>query len=314
MAFRIKPKETVTDAVQRIAVEQIENALAEIDDSDLNVHETIHQVRKRCKKIRGVIRLVRPAMKNYSAENAWFRDAARKLSDLRDATTLLECFDALMERYKEDVNAESYAPVRDILVKRRNAVAEAQDLDERLDAFREMMEAGRERVKSWKIKGHGYDAVSGGLKKTYKRSRKAMDSAYADPAPERFHEWRKRVKYNRYHTRLIRELWPEVLRPLRDEVKRLSDRLGEDHDLAVLREILVSEEARFGSPQDHIVLLSLIDNRRKELQAWAHPLGRRLYAEEPKRYARRLGRCWKAWTSEQKLNQALADEAAELYS
>lgn len=62
MAYALaQDDDTVEAGMRRIAAEQIERAIAEIDDTGLDRHETVHQVRKRCKKVRGLVRLVRPA-------------------------------------------------------------------------------------------------------------------------------------------------------------------------------------------------------------------------------------------------------------
>ncbi|MEZ4569166.1 MAG: hypothetical protein R2849_02320 [Thermomicrobiales bacterium] len=70
MAYRLEPDEALDVGVRRIATEQVEKALAELDDSDLDRHATVHQVRKRCKKIRGLLRLVRPGLENYSTRTS----------------------------------------------------------------------------------------------------------------------------------------------------------------------------------------------------------------------------------------------------
>ena len=81
---------TVAEGLQRIAGEQIGKALAEIDDDKLDRQAAVHQARKRCKKIRGLIRLVRSGFADYAVENAIFRDAARTLSFMRDTEAALE--------------------------------------------------------------------------------------------------------------------------------------------------------------------------------------------------------------------------------
>jgi hypothetical protein len=63
------------------------------------------------------------------------------------------------------------------------------------------------------------------------------------------------------------------------EAKRLSKLLGEDHDLAVLA-------AEVDDPQLH----DMIATRRADLLAQARDLGRRVYAERPKHFARRARR------------------------
>ncbi len=71
MGFRLQRGEAVNEGVRRIAGEQLEKAIAEIQNTELDRHEAVHQVRKRFKKIRGLIRLVRPAFEEtYDRENA----------------------------------------------------------------------------------------------------------------------------------------------------------------------------------------------------------------------------------------------------
>ena len=97
MGFRLQRGESINEEIQRIAEEQLEKAVAEIQDGELDRHEAVHQVRKRFKKIRGLIRLVRPAFeKTYQRENAMFRDAGREISAVRDAQSLIEAFDRLV--------------------------------------------------------------------------------------------------------------------------------------------------------------------------------------------------------------------------
>jgi hypothetical protein len=100
MSYRFYYRETMLENVQRVAFEQNEAAIAEIDDRKLDVHETVHQARKHCKKIRGLIRLVRPQFKKtYKFENAWYRDAARDLSSIRDAQSMIEIYDSIISRH-----------------------------------------------------------------------------------------------------------------------------------------------------------------------------------------------------------------------
>lgn len=52
MSFTFIIGESAGDGIRRMAREQIDRALEEISDSSLDRHDTVHQVRKRCKKIR----------------------------------------------------------------------------------------------------------------------------------------------------------------------------------------------------------------------------------------------------------------------
>jgi CHAD domain-containing protein len=101
----------------------------------------------------------------------------------------------------------------------------------------------------------------------------------AKPIDRRFHDWRKRVKDYWYVSRLLRRCWPELMENRVAELKRLSDLLGDDHDLAVMRSLLVHEQANLGDTTS--LLSGLLRQRQQELRAVAGPLGMRLYATAP---------------------------------
>jgi Group II intron, maturase-specific domain len=62
MSYRIHFNESLADAVPRIVCEQMDRAVAELTGPDPDVTKAIHQVRKRGKKIRGLLRLVRGSL------------------------------------------------------------------------------------------------------------------------------------------------------------------------------------------------------------------------------------------------------------
>ena len=300
MAYRLRRKKSVQKSIQKIAREQIDRAIAEINDPQLDRHAAVHQVRKRCKKIRGLVRLVRPQFEGvYDCENAWYRDAARDLSYVRDAQSIVETFDKLMGHFEDQIDREAFSPIRQQLTERRTKVAEDEvGLHERLDEFLDRMHRGRERIAGWQLRDDGFDAVSGGLTKTYARGRAAMKKAYDRPSTESFHEWRKRAKYHWHHMRLLRRVWEEAMRARRNAADLLSDYLGDDHDLSVLRETLADRPDQFGGKNTIQAAIGLIDRRQVELRTKAKTLGERLFAERPKRFAARLHRYWQAWRNE----------------
>jgi CHAD domain-containing protein len=312
MAFRILEAEGVPDGIRRIAGEQIDAAIAEICDPSLPEHEKIHQVRKRCKKLRAVLRLIRPWLGEvYARENAYFRDAARALSPLRDAQSVLDAYDALMARFDGEVERRTFAGVRRRLTLRKSRRAqEVTDLAQRFAHVRGLMEAVRERVATWPVDATGADAWRGGFELTYRRARKAMAAAYEAPSAERFHEWRKGVKYHWYHTRILQPLWDTELAARAGEGNALGEMLGSHHDLGVLRATLLDEAEGFGRGRPVAALVELIGRRRAELEADARPLGARLFAEKPRWIGARHVGYWDAWQEEQRCRRATAEEPA----
>ena len=240
MGYHLRTHEDVQEGVRRIASEQIQKAIREIDDSTMDRHEVVHRLRKRCKKLRGLLRLVRPELEDvYASENAFFRDLSRELSFVRDSQALIEAWDRLAEA-SADVSSASVALVREYLTHLREKVTgEDEDLNRRLEPVRESLQQSLARVSTWTLRDGGFDAVEGGLMQNYRRARKAMRHAYEASASEFFHEWRKRVKYHWHHARLLRNISPRLMRPHRRMAAELGELLGQDHDLAVLKQRLI---------------------------------------------------------------------------
>jgi hypothetical protein len=59
MSYRLHFNESLADGVPRIAREQLERAVAQLTAGDAAAADAVHEVRKRCKKIRGLLRLTR---------------------------------------------------------------------------------------------------------------------------------------------------------------------------------------------------------------------------------------------------------------
>lgn len=297
MSYRLNRSESVMDGVRRIAREQLEKAANEIQNEEMDRHESVHQVRKRFKKVRGLIRLVRPAFeKTYQRENANFRDAGRELSAVRDAQSLIEAFDRLI--VQPDENAEPAFPgIRNQLVERRQKIAgEQADLSEKLTVLSQDIQQAIERTGTWKLNEKGFDAIEGGFEKTYDRGRRAMEKAARKKADfDDFHEWRKRVKYHWYHCRLLQNLWKPLMKARRDEAKHLADLLGDDHDYSLLDLLLKQEANEFPCPQEVAEFREVIAKSQQSIRREAFLVGQRLYADKPKHLCRRLDSWWSIW-------------------
>jgi CHAD domain-containing protein len=292
MAYRLKVSDpTLGDAVRRIALDQAERARAEADDPALAPAEAIHQIRKRCKKLRGLIRLVRPGFAAYGEENAAIRDLARGLSGLRDLEALIETHDRLMAR--DDAEAARFAPVRAALTARKQAAPERVD-----DATRAALDALAGRIAGWQIEGKPAKVIAGGLERTWARAAAAHDDCRDAPTTEAMHEWRKRVKYHWYHCRILAPVWPGPVGARAAEAKRLSDILGDHHDLALYAAHLAGAEAPDLDPEAQIALGRITDRALSELEREAFALGARFFAETPKRAAKRLAALYAVWESE----------------
>lgn len=293
-SYGLERDEGTAAGMTRIAAGRAEAALERLRgiSSGGEAAEAIHGARKDMKKLRTVLRLVRDRLpkKAYRRQNRRFRDASRELSTARDAEVKLGTLEALGGR--DGLPERAVGSWRLILESEREAATNAARDEPALERAVSLIEAGLEEVESWPLEGDSWGVIGGGIRRAYARGRRAMREAEADPTEHAFHEWRKRAKDLWYGLRLLQGAWPAALEASAEEAHRLTELLGDHHDLAVLREDLHTR--RLGEEETQ-ALEAAIEAREAELAAAAFDLGHRLYAERPRDFSRRLRRYWEAW-------------------
>jgi CHAD domain-containing protein len=311
MAYAFDVDETVPEAVQRIANEQVERAVSALEQAGGDdLEAAVHDCRKRAKKLRGLIRLVRPALGTaYGPANESFRDAGRELSGLRDAQAALATFDTVVAGSLDLLPKGGVGGVRAGLAGLAESATQADDRQLRTERAVDLFRAGRRHVARAKLDAQGWAAVGPGVERTYRAGRRALTETRQDTDPTVMHEWRKRAKDAWYHVRLLRDAAPCVLEPLEDRFHHLSDALGDAHDLVVISDRLHASPDVFGGQAQVRAVCDLADTRRAKLERRAMSLGARLYAEKPSRYADRIGAYWHLWhdTGDEKPTGGLAD-------
>ena len=291
MAYRLNLDMPIPDAVRACAHEQLADAVRLLrEEHAADPVAAVHGARKDLKKTRSLLRLVRPALKEkaYRRLNAELRDTARDLSGTRDADVMLETLDDLAGRFAGQVPRKTFTALKRSFGARARAARKAGDDGGHPDVVARL-EAAQAEVAAWPLERVDRKTLVAGAVRAYARGQRERARAEAEPTAESLHEWRKRVKDLWYHLRLLEEAWPPVLRALGEEAHRLSDLLGDEHDLAVLAERLEERRgAAVGAPVDEDEVVALTLRRREELRGEAFALGARLYAERPKAYGRRL--------------------------
>jgi len=302
MGLQLKAKESVREGIMRNVKREIEKTLGYLNAEtksrrrDRGENEAVHDVRKCFKKVRAALRLVRGELGNevYHEENFSFRDAARPLTEVRDAEMLVETWEKLRE-----IAGESYVQIHEALLANRE------------DVSRRVLEGGKvissverfaitalKRIPVWAIDHDGWEAIESGLRRVYRAGHRAHLLTERIPSMENLHEWRKQSKYLWHQLQLLESSWAPHEKDLGEQFHTLSTLLGDDHDLAVLRQTLAADPLIFGGHRALKVPLHLLDRKRGQLERKAFTLGRKLYKDAPKDFTSRIEAYWRVWRGE----------------
>ena len=296
MNFSLMPAESPAEALRRIVFEQIDGAIDQLQRVD-NLADGIHEARKHFKRVRAVLRLGRGALpdKTYRRENAFFRDQGRILSPVRDSAVYIETFDMLRRRYGAQMTDKSFIRLRHSLVRgHRTLLRNVAEDEGMLSMVTESLREARLGVQDWNFSAEGFPLFARGLRRIYGRGRVERRAAYAQPTTENFHAWRKRVKYLWYHFQILQPIWPGLLKVLARESDLLADRLGKEHDLAMLQESSYVRALQGASGGSAELLASIVSSERSRQRRAAVPVAARIYVERPGRFVTRLEAYWRA--------------------
>ncbi len=293
-SFELSPQGSLSGELRRLRRIGIEHTLGELRATDRDVSERIHEARKRLKRLRALLRLVSPELDGaVRTEDASLRAAARALAVPRGAAALHEALDELLaeqpegDRLRLAPHAETVHRALPFVTEGAAAAAteEALGLLERLSGSPFPDGGG---ALHWSSLGRGF-------RRTYARARRALGRALADPTSEHLHRFRTQVKRHQHQLDLLTPAWPKVVGARQKEVSRLGDLIGSEHDLAEL----VRELGRRAVPDETIRVISpLLSARRQRLSSEALRLGKRAFAEPPRRITARFETYVAVWREE----------------
>ena len=293
MSYRLR-KKSLPREVQRVAREELEGALKEVlTVTDQDRSTAVHEARKHLKKIRALLRLLRPATGKafYKRENAAMRKAAQTMSSIRDAHVRLQTIKKLTTRR----SPAAFARIQTMLAARlRQAIEKLENENSSKEAASEM-EHALCRLDDWPLKQVTTKSLRSGLTAACKKARRALAFARRDPTDENLHELRKRVKDLWYHLRLFGGNRRPPIAALIKRLRDLGQKLGDDHDFAML--LAARAENPLPKPTDWEKLVTAIAARRPRMQRSALRLARKTLNRQPGAFADFVIGRWKTWRS-----------------
>jgi CHAD domain-containing protein len=295
--YRLHEGEFLPDGIRRIARGQLDYASDALGKApDRKIGEAVHETRKSFKRLRALVRVARAPLgdNRYRKENTDYREAGRLLSGVRDSKVLIDTLDGLNERAADEITPEATAELRSALGDEHERALETLKGDNiAVESVLAKLKTARRRTARWTFDADGFDALTPGIERIYRRGRNRMRAVCDESSTENLHELRKRVKDLWHVTQIVGPASPKQLKKLGKRTHRLSDLLGDDHDLAVLRDYVETHPQCVRDDETRLALLALIDRRRQALQQDALKLGKRIFKRKPKRFVRALERGWR---------------------
>jgi hypothetical protein len=293
MAYRLKLKTTLALEVRRIALEQIEiarQALTRRDDRAAAVHDA----RRSLKRLRAMLRLVRPAL-----GETWFKQSNRQLAGLGQRLSQSRDLDVMVVTLSKLENG-SGCLAKDVAERLRRAVAHrrsrangaARPASDR--GLGSALKRAEKLFATERLRGLSLVHVAAGLEQSYRKARRTFREAYQAESDEGFHNWRKATQAHWRHMQLLGRGWPESIGARAAEAKELSRLLGEDHDLSVLLAFAHKNGATGLAATELDALRASCLKGQRQIRDLARLHAERLFADRPRQLTKHILRYWKA--------------------
>jgi CHAD domain-containing protein len=295
MAFRIRRKERVDEAVRRIVRAQLRAAIriARAEAETASQEDRVHEVRTRLKRARAALAQVRQAGRSAARDDRRLRDIAKRLARPRDLAVQAHTFRVLGTRLPAEVPEDVVRQLGRVERQIRHTLA-ADEVERELRRSARALRKARRRLHPWRVSG-SRRAAGDAITRTYRKARRAMRAAATEPTPERFHDWRKQVKRLWYQLRIVRGAVPELATTLIPKVERLAELLGQIHDLDCAKATIELHPEWLGRAQDRQAVPGLLDERRGAYERDALALAEAVFAGRVRDVRELVEVGWRIW-------------------
>jgi CHAD domain-containing protein len=288
----LRTGEPLGTGVLRVAEDLIDSIMAPEEHPEVAEGEYIHHVRTTIKRLRALLRLIRPVVGEtfFNRENDRLRKAGKRLAIARDAEVARETLKNLSVSGKPEKEAVAAA-----LAGLEGKAESGTNLEKALSFTKEDLKETKRNLQELRSINGEWAVVGTGLQDVYRQSRKRMNTALEDRGDEAFHKWRIRVKNLFYELELLEPVWPKRMEKMTARLSKLQDKIGLDHDIAVLKAFLRKTPEKFGGSEAVDRVIRRLEEKSQKLRGAAEPLGEKIFAQKPRRFARKLGRHWSNW-------------------
>ena len=288
----IKMVQSAGNRLVNTIVRQAEKAGYFCTAGNIPVNLEVHELRKSFKRLRALLRFYieipdHPAGRMMEE----MRNYGRLLAPLRESSVNVELFDReiagnkLLPERKIKITRELLIQKNKLLVEKeffqnnlsgnifeylgniRSALAAQSDIPSKIQLYREISQSYLKSITIYRQLG-------------------------TDPHPEELHNLRKKMKRLFYQLDFIRFIHPRYFKLKTDQLNKINDQLGNDHDLHVFLMEFKSGACEFNSEELYIIN-NQVEHLRELNQLKLYPRLKQFFTAVPAEFDQKLERFFK---------------------
>lgn len=260
---------------------------------NISSNQKVHELRRGFKRIRALLRFFREIPDNPAVQlNEDIRNFGKLLAPLRESAVNVDLFD-------KEISGNNHLPEKKIRIAREFMVQKNKNLVERgfiennlhntirtfFDGFETILTKNNSELPT-RVQ------LCREVSQSYLKSITVYSQLADNPHPEEWHELRKKLKRLWYQLDFIKFLHPRYFKLKTDQLNKITDQLGDDHDLHVFAEDLLNES--YGFDQEELrILINQTEHLRELNQLKLRLRLKQFFTAPPEEFDQKLERFFK---------------------
>ena len=272
-------KENLENELRDSIVSQISYSMALEHDTGISDEVRVHELRKAVKRSRALLRLLKPAIdeESFYTIDEILGNSARSIAEQREATVNLRTF------INMSCNASGYLPLElrnyilETLTKKIDLIynQSLHNFPHQLHTSLLYLKRVKSKIETTSLHSINDKDLSALISKTYQKTARLYNDARYSLDTEIIHKWRRFNKHLLFQLKLSPLQTNKNTSNIIVMLEKLSDMLGDEHDLAIMENYLRENFELSKEDQQHIHLC--VSKERSRLQKEAFKLGAKLY-------------------------------------
>lgn len=275
-------EQDISEIILLKLVGQIQQGLALEDMNKLTPEVKIHELRKSVKRCRSMLRVLKSRMpdSNYYEIDELLGSTARNVSHQRETSVNLRTFMDLCLNNNSHLSPQTVNQIRNHLANeifeaysdKNNYLAEIMETTFKL-LFKAHFQLNGQPLNSFSAKD-----LNTFIDKTYRKSKNLFKASYHSSDTEIIHKWRRYAKHLLFQLKFTPHSFQYEGSDYFRQLESVSDKLGVDHDLAVLEEFI--EKNISINTEDLKQIKLAIMKVRSVMQKKAFEIGNQLFSKK----------------------------------
>lgn len=280
---KLVPKQDKGRMIRNSVRKHLHAALEITSNTNLSTEGKVHEFRKAVKRARALLRTSKFSMdpQEYETINEIMANSARLLTHQRESTVNLKIFLRFSEKHRHELSGDFTTRISTYLSKEViHAYSDVQKNAEikTLDRSVDLLRYAEHLLSTSRSVTANLNQINSAILASWEKAKDLFKSAQASQDTEIIHKWRKYVKQLLFQIRFAPHSL-QIPKTESDVYEKISDELGEDHDLAILEEFINANIQM--TEQERTQYRALIEQDRYRIQQKAFRRGEKVFARQP---------------------------------